>query len=98
MTSLDVILRYIGNQSNPIENVTIRGITFRDTEYTYLLDHGMPSGGDWALQRTGAIYIEGAINMVIESNLFTRLDGNAISINRFTRNITIFNNEIAWNG
>jgi hypothetical protein len=32
-------------------DVTIQGIGFRDAKSTYLAPHGVPSGGDWALQR-----------------------------------------------
>ncbi|ETO26019.1 hypothetical protein RFI_11118, partial [Reticulomyxa filosa] len=60
--------------------------------------HGMPSGGDWALQRQAAITIEYASGIWIVANLFTRLDGNAIIMNRFNRRHLIFDNEIVWNG
>ena len=58
----------------------------------------MPSGGDWGLQRTGAVSMEGTENCMIQSNYMTRLEGNAISINRYNRNLTIYRNEIIWNG
>ena len=38
---------------------TITGVTLRDTRLTYLDPHGMPSGGDWALQRSGAVFLQG---------------------------------------
>ena len=58
----------------------------------------MPSGGDWARQRQGAITTNYVENLIISNNLFTRLDGNSISINRYARNVSINNNEIVWNG
>ncbi len=42
-----VLLNYSGTQSNPVVNVSVRGMTLRDTAYTYLDPHGAPSGGDW---------------------------------------------------
>ena len=60
--------------------------------------HGMPSGGDWGLQRSGAIYLDGVRNITISQNVLTRLDGNAISINRYARDVIISRNEIVWNG
>ena len=38
--------------------------------------HTVPSGGDWALQRMGAIFIEGTEDTTFDSNLVTRVDGN----------------------
>ena len=92
-TDLKVLLNYSNTK-----DITLRGMTIRDSAKTFMDDHGMPSGGDWALQRTGAIYIENSERITIENNLFTRLDGIAISINRYTRNITVYKNEIVWNG
>lgn len=56
-TSTKVLFNVSGSQLNPIVNFTLRGIEIRDTAYTYLGTdpadvHGMPSGGDWALQRS----------------------------------------------
>jgi len=41
--------------------------------------HGMPSGGDWALQRSGAILLEGTERATVDDNLLTRIDGAATS-------------------
>eukprot|EP01084_Bolivina_argentea_P030674 56800_1 len=99
VTNLKVIMNYTGqSMTNPVKNVEIRGITFRDTEYTYLDAHGMPSGGDWALQRTGAIYLDNTEDVMITTNLLTRLDGNGVSINRYNRNVTVYKNEFSWIG
>jgi hypothetical protein len=54
-----VLLNYTGTQSSPITNVSVRGVTIRDTAYTYLDPHGAPAGGDWGLQRSGAVTLAG---------------------------------------
>eukprot|EP01084_Bolivina_argentea_P180090 311129_1 len=95
---LKVLLNCTGTMEDPVKNFVIRGVTLKDTDITYMDDHGMPSGGDWGVQRTGSIYMEGTEDCRIESNLLTRLEGNAISINRYNRNLTIYRNEIVWNG
>ena len=83
---------------NNTQNITIRGVTIRDTSKTFMDDHAMPSGGDWALQRIGVIYIENSDNISIHDSLFTRNDGIAVSINKYARDINIYKNEIIWNG
>jgi hypothetical protein len=34
-------------------------VRFRDTGYTYMDPHGMPSGGDWAFARTASVVVQG---------------------------------------
>jgi len=79
-------------------NTAVRGMTLRDTRYTYLDIHGMPSGGDWALQRSGAVYIEAAEGVDVSGNVLVRLDGNAVSINGYVRNLTVSENDFSWIG
>jgi len=56
-TNLKVLFNISGTQAAPVVGVTLAGLGIRDSAYTYLDPHGMPSGGDWALQRTGAVFI-----------------------------------------
>jgi len=93
-----VLLNYTGSRTAPITNVSIRGITIRDTAYTYLDDHGAPSGGDWAIQRSGAITMAGTEGAVVDSSLFTRLDGLGVFIWGYNRNLTISNSTFEWIG
>eukprot|EP01083_Nonionella_stella_P110129 322065_1 len=97
-TNLKVLVNYTGSMAKPVENQAVRGVTLRDSQYTYLDDHGMSSGGDWGLERTGAIYLDGVRNIQIINNTMTRLDGNAISVNRYARGVVIEGNEIVWQG
>lgn len=84
--------------SGPVTDVTIQGIKFRDTVYTYMDRHGMPSGGDWGLQRSGAVFLEGTKNTLIQECIFERLDGNAVMISGSNYNTTIYKNEFIWIG
>ena len=56
--------------------------------------HGMPSGGDWALQRSGALYLQGTEGASITDCLMTQLDGTAVFLSGYNRNTTISNNEV----
>ena len=58
----------------------------------------MPSGGDWALQRNGALTLEGTERLTIENSEFTRLDGNAINVNGYHRGLAIYDNDFSWIG
>ena len=50
-TRTRVLFNLTGTAAQPVKDVTIRGLHLRDTQITYLDPHGMPSGGDWALDR-----------------------------------------------
>ena len=58
----------VGNasQETPITGLTVHGVGFRDTMPTYMEPHGVPSGGDWALERLGALFMEGTVNLTVE--------------------------------
>lgn len=98
ITSQKTLIMAQGNMTDPVEDITIRGVNFRDTAYTYMDPHGMPSGGDWALERMGAVFLEGTKNVTIDGCIFERLDGNAIMVSGYNRNTTITRNEFAWLG
>ena len=40
----------------------------------------VPSGGDWALHRSGAVFLQGTKDAHISGGVFKRLDGNAIML------------------
>jgi len=102
-TRTEVLFNITGTQAAPVCNVTIRGLELRDTSYTYLgtskaAVHGMPSGGDWALQRSGAVLIDGTEGTVIDACAFARVDGNGISLNNYNRRTMLTNNDFSWIG
>jgi hypothetical protein len=47
-TQLRHLVNVTGTQAAPVADVAFRGVGFRDTAYTYLDPHGIPSGGDCA--------------------------------------------------
>lgn len=57
-----------------------------------------PSGGDWGLQRTAAVELEGVTGATIDQCTFERLDGNALMLSSFVRDTVISNSEFAWTG
>ncbi|KAJ9454409.1 hypothetical protein DIPPA_59763 [Diplonema papillatum] len=79
-------------------DITIQGLGFRDAAYTYMDDWAAPSGGDWAIHRGGAVFIENAETVNVSSCLFKRLDGNAVFLSRRTRNVSVEANEFVWIG
>jgi len=93
-----VLINCSGTQAEPVVNFTMKGIAIKDTAYTFLDPHGSPSGGDWSLQRTAAVMVAGTEGGVIDSSLFSRLDGIGVFITGYNRNLTISNNTFEWLG
>ena len=93
-----ILFNMTGDQDTPVRNVTFRGLEFRDTPYTYMDKHGLPSGGDWALQRQGALTFEGTELCRIDQCYFTRMDGIGVFLSGYNRNTTIENSDFSWIG
>ena len=79
-------------------NVGITNIGFRDSAATYMSDWSAPSGGDWALHRGGAVFLESTKDVLIRGCLFRRLDGNAVFLSRWNRHTLIEKNTFEWLG
>ena len=58
LSQLRELFNITGSQADPVFNVSFIGLGFRDAAISYLQPHGMPSSGDWAIARTGALFFE----------------------------------------
>ena len=80
-----MLVNITGSQELPVGNIKIRGISFKDTALTYLGTtpadvHYLPSTGDWALQRSGAVTLTGVEGVAVEHCEFTRCDGATTTV------------------
>ena len=48
---MQVLVNFTGTQWDPVKDVKLSGITYTAAAYTYMNPHGVPSAGDWALER-----------------------------------------------
>ena len=96
--TLATLLELRGTQATPVTNVSVLGLTFTATRPTYFDPRANPSGGDWALERSGALMAEGVEGMVVRGCNFSRLDSNAISLNGYSRQAAIDGNHFEWLG
>ena len=100
-TSLKVLFNISATKQDPAHHMAINGVTLRDTAYMYFDPHGLRGGlgtGDWGLHKQGAITVVGSEAVTIDKCLLTRLDGNAIFIGGYNRNLSITNNELSFIG
>jgi len=87
-----------GTQWDPVQNVSFRGIEFRSTRYTYMDAHGVPSAGDWALERNAAVFLQGTEHVTFDECAFDRLDGNGLMVSGYNRHTTISNSDFTYIG
>lgn len=87
-----------GTQASPVRDITITGLRLTGAALTFFDPHGVPSGGDWALQRSAALFVEGAEGFRLEKCNLTRLDGNALMLSGYNQNATISQNTFLSTG
>jgi len=87
-----------GTQWDPVKGVSFKGITYTASAPTFMDPHGVPSAGDWALDRVGAIFLQGTESAKFEGCNFTRLDGNAVMVSGYNRNATVENSDFSFIG
>jgi len=92
------LVQVLGRQGQAVQGVSFRGVGFRDAAIDYMEPWGVPSGGDWALHRGGALFAEGTESMSVTGCLFQRVDGNALFLSGYNRLAAIEKNEFAWVG
>jgi len=92
------LLSVLGTMERPVSDLTLANMGFRDTAWTMMQDHGVPSGGDWALERMGAIFVEGTRRLTLSNLSFFRVDGNAIMLSRYHRDAAVRGCDFKWLG
>jgi hypothetical protein len=80
----------VGDASSPrVRNLTLAGLTFRHTLRTFMETREPLLRSDWRIYRGGALYIEGAEDLVIEDCFFDQLGGNAIFMSGYNRRVHV---------
>jgi len=93
-----VLINATGTQWNPVKNVKLQGVKFTAAAPTYMMPHGVPSAGDWALDRYAAVFLQGTEGAFIDGCHFERLEGNAVMVSGYNRDATIQNSDFAFLG
>lgn len=83
---LQRLIEVIGSHDAPVRGLRFEGICFRHTMTTYFEEYDIPSLGDWAIHRGGAVYFENAAECVFKGNAVIDTGGNAVFFNNYNRN------------
>ena len=97
-TVLDRLIGIQGTVDKPVRNVVLSKLTFAHTATTFLKRYEVPSGGDWAVHRDGAVFVEGVDGFLLQDCLFDAPGGNGLFLDNFVRNAVIEGNEFVYTG
>eukprot|EP00035_Acanthoeca_spectabilis_P013153 m.239199 g.239199 ORF g.239199 m.239199 type:complete len:861 (-) comp15817_c0_seq1:1074-3656(-) len=92
------IIEVIGSQAAPVTNVSFVGLTITANRPSFMEPRSNPSGGDWSLERMGAIFLEGTECVSISNSTFERLDSNAVFLSGYNQHASITQNNFRWLG
>lgn len=81
-----------GSAAAPVAGVSFEGLAFEGGAPTFMAPRGVPSGGDWALERDGVLFAEGSTGLVVTDCSFSRIDGNALFLSGWNRDALIARN------
>jgi hypothetical protein len=93
--ALSTFFNLSGSPGAPVAGVSFSGIAFTGGAPTFMDARGVPSGGDWALERNGALLLEGTAGVSITDCAFDRIDGNAIFLSGWNRGAVVARNEFS---
>ena len=87
------VVSLLGNGSDaPLRHITLANLTIAHAAITFLEPYEVPSGGDWAVHRGAAVFVDGATEVDIVGNHFNQVDGNGVFLSRFVRNASVLRN------
>jgi hypothetical protein len=86
------------SQGAPAVNISLLGLGFKDSAPTFMDVHAVPSGGDWALERSAAVLAEGVEGLVVSGCAFSRIGGNALMLSGYARDSLLAGNSFRWTG
>ena len=83
------LIEFKGTQEAPARFVNLKGLTFRHAARTFMDNKEPLLRSDWTIYRGGAVFANGAEDILIADCEFAQMGGNAIFVNKYNRRIHI---------
>jgi len=78
-----------GSEAEPVRDIIIEGIDLTQTVRTFMEEYEPLLRSDWTIYRGGAVFVEGAENLIIKNcNLFN-VGGNGLFFSKYNRDCEI---------
>ena len=84
-----------GTATNPVKNISIKGIEFTQTIRTFMEAYEPLLRSDWMVYRGGAIVFEGTENCAVSDCYLHNLGGNAVFFSQYNRNSEVSGSHFA---
>lgn len=91
MVMLKQLVVFKGTQNNPVKHIHFRGITFTHTSHVFLDEYEEQLRCDWKINRSGAVFMEGTEDCVIDRCHFDQVGGNAVFMSNYNHRNTVSN-------
>lgn len=88
------LIQVVGTLENPVKNVSIKNITFENTQRTFMEDFEPLLRSDWTIYRGAVVFFEGTENCKVENSVFTNLGGNVIMASKYNKQLIVEGNHI----
>jgi hypothetical protein len=94
LASLDELVRFVGTSMTSVtKHIQFNGITFTHTYRTLFSKPYEPvTMSDWAIARTGTVFMQNAENIRVDNCFFDQVGGNGIFISGYNKSHVIYNN------
>ena len=92
------LVEFRGAQGTPVHHITLSGFRFAHTASVFLDPYEAPSLGDWTLNRSGTVFLEGTEDCAVENSFFDAVGGNAVFISDYNRRARVHGNLITGAG
>ena len=83
------LVEFEGNKDRPVENVHLKGFTFRHAARTFMENKEPLLRSDWTTYRGGAVVFAGAADCAVEDCTFDQVGGNTIFVEGWNRRIVV---------
>ncbi|MDD6890588.1 MAG: PDZ domain-containing protein [Bacteroidales bacterium] len=77
-----------GSRERPVSGIRLKGLVFRHTRRTFMLNKEPLLRSDWTIYRGGAVVFNGASDCEIIDCEFDQTGGNAIFVNNYNRRLS----------
>ncbi|MFC7337790.1 right-handed parallel beta-helix repeat-containing protein [Haloferula chungangensis] len=86
---LENLVEFSGSEESPAKFIELSGLTFSHAARTFMKNKERLLRTDWTVNRSGAVFLDGAEDVSIENCHVREVGGNAIFVNDYNRRITI---------
>ncbi|RDC55661.1 PDZ domain-containing protein [Pedobacter chinensis] len=83
-----------GSLEKPVRHIKIQGIDFTETSRSFMQVREPLLRSDWAILRSGALFLEGTEDVSVTDCNFYQLGGSAVFLSRYNKNVNIVDNHI----